>query len=288
MIKRKGVIYTCTTGSYDELIIHKYINPDWDYICFTDSKIIQDKKNIWKIKPLEFNKLDDVRNARWHKTHPHILFPEYEKSIWVDANIDILNNKIFNDVDIVIEKKQKMSIVKHPLLECIYDELEACISLQKDNASIMKKQIDLIKKDRFPEKNGLFDTSIIYREHNNDIVTKIMEDWWWWVENYSRRDQLSLNYVLWKNNYRIYSLSEKSYRNGNDVRFNYGSNHITKEELLLIKKKMEIVIAEKNLEIENILSELKNIKSSKLWKLINFYFEKKEFLNSFFDKKHTK
>jgi hypothetical protein len=38
MIKYKPtkVIYTCISGNYDTLHDNIYVNPDWDYVCFTD------------------------------------------------------------------------------------------------------------------------------------------------------------------------------------------------------------------------------------------------------------
>lgn len=46
---------------------------------------------------------------------------------------------------------------------------------------------------------GLTENNVIYRKHKDPRCIKVMEDWWYMVENYSRRDQLSLFYVLWKN-----------------------------------------------------------------------------------------
>ena len=60
---------------------------------------------------------------------------------------------------------------------------------------VMRRQVDLIRRAGFPAKNGLFESNIMYREHHDDRVIAVMNDWWWWVENYSRRDQLSLPYV---------------------------------------------------------------------------------------------
>lgn len=102
--QNKKVVYTCLTGSYDSLPLHSYLDFDWDYICFTDSPDLLKTKyfGAWQIRPLAFNKLDNTKNARWHKTHPHILFDEYAESIWIDANIAIKNDWIFD----LIEKKK--------------------------------------------------------------------------------------------------------------------------------------------------------------------------------------
>jgi len=235
--KKIGVVYACVTGGYDELINHAYVNPDWDYVCFTNNIGIANIKNsTWKIMPLVFDKLDNVRNNRWHKLHPHCLFPEYKYSLYLDANIDILKSDFFDDINKAIAEKRKLSIAPHPERNCIYDELAACIRLGKDDEAVMKKQVELFRQDGFPEKQGLFENGMMFREHNDKEVVAVMEDWWWWVKNYSRRDQLSLMYVLWKHKMKVLPLSEISYRHSDKVAFDYGKRHVTKEELLVQEK----------------------------------------------------
>jgi len=236
-IKKKAVIYTCITGNYDQLNNHSYINPDWDYCCFTDNLSIKNNNNSsWEIKPLVFDKMDNIHNNRWHKLHPHILFPEHERSVYVDTNINFLSDKIFDDINSAIKESKKISMGIHPSRNCIYDELAACLKFEKDDHEIMNEQIDLIRKDGFPENYGLFENNIIYREHHDKDVIKIMKDWWWWVENYSRRDQLSFTYVLWKNNFKVLPLSDIPYRNSKKISLWHNKNHITKEELIRRKK----------------------------------------------------
>jgi glycosyltransferase involved in cell wall biosynthesis/ubiquinone/menaquinone biosynthesis C-methylase UbiE len=252
MNNKIGVVYTCITGGYDDLINHGFVNPNWDYVCFTDSKELLNNKNLlWQIKPLEFKELDDVRNQRWYKLHPHLLFSQYKKSLWVDANINIIDGSVFGDIEIIESKNGKISIPIHPERNCIYDELKTCLDFGKDNSNLMKDQVSIMEKDRFPRKYGLFETGIIYREHNNKNIIKIMEDWWWWVKNYSRRDQLSLTYVLWKNNFKIDPLSEVSYRKKPGIQFVYNDNHITKEELIFQRNNFKNIISERQKEVEN-------------------------------------
>lgn len=235
--KKSAVVYTCITGNYDQLNNHSYIHPDWDYVCFTDNPSIKSSHNSsWEIKPLAFDKMDNARNNRWHKLHPHILFPEHERSIYVDANINFLSNELFDDIHIATREFRKISLGPHFSRKCVYDELHACLKFEKDDPEIMKKQIDLIRKDGFPENYGLYENNIIYREHHDKDVIKIMNEWWWWVENYSRRDQLSFAYVLWKNNFQITPLSDIPYRKSKKISLWHSSRHVTKEELIRQKK----------------------------------------------------
>ena len=245
---KKGVIYTCITGGYDELFDHTYIDPRWEYICFTDDLTLNNKDNfLWQIKPLFFDELDQIRNQRWHKLHPHILFPKYQRSVWIDANINILKKDIFEDIDRAINKKSKMSMPPHPVRNCIYDEFLACIEYGKDNNNVLVQQLQIIKEDAFPKRQGLYESCIIYREHHDKQVISVMNDWWWFIKNYSRRDQLSLTYVLWKRKINLDRLSNISYRYKNGIEFTYNENHITKEELINQRNRLEE-------EISNILN----------------------------------
>lgn len=271
----KKVIYTCITGDYDDLKNHSFVNNEWDYVCFTDDLKIKNKENsIWEIRQIKYSEMDDVRNQRWHKLHPHVLFPEYEESLWVDANIDIINGGVFDDIEKIKEKNEKIAITKHPARNCLYDELEACLAIHKDNEDLMKRQIELIKKDDFPKDFGLFETNFIYRKHLDEKIIKIMGDWWHWIKNYSRRDQLSLTYVLWKNNFNISSLNDKPY-NGSDLirmRFFQNKNHVTKDELRgeIVYLKDQIVNLNENIknkdfkysELEKMLEEKEQIITS--------------------------
>jgi hypothetical protein len=235
--KNSAVVYTCITGSYDQLNNHTYIHKDFDYVCFTDNPSLKGNHNSsWSIKSLVFDRSDNVRNNRWHKLHPHLLFPEHKRSVYMDANINVLSDGLFADIDSVVKQSGKLSLGPHFRRTCIYDELEACLQFEKDDPAMMRQQIDLMRRDGFPENYGLFENNIIYREHHDKDVIKIMNDWWRWVENYSRRDQLSLMYVLWKNNFPAAPLSATPYRAGNKISLWHSNKHITKEELGLQKQ----------------------------------------------------
>ena len=70
----------------------------------------------------------------------------------------------------------------------------------------------LYREEGFPEHYGLNETNIMYRNHKSDKIISIMEEWWKFIENYSKRDQLSLSYVLWKNNMQLNYLTDTNIR----------------------------------------------------------------------------
>lgn len=207
--KASSVIYTCVTNGYDdirEIACPGYINPDWDYICFTDDAedIAAEHIGIWEIKPLAFNQLDNTRNNRWHKMHPHVLFPEYKESIYIDANIDILSQYIFKATH---EINKPFILPMHPTRTCIYKEFELVLSEFLDDPKKILQARKLISKSRMPNDYGLTENNILYRRHNEPSVISIMSEWWDMIEKYSRRDQLSLAWLLWKNGMHLSDIS---------------------------------------------------------------------------------
>lgn len=254
-MKKNRVVYTCITGEYDCLPEHGYVHPDWDYVCFADGALGRSgHEGIWSIREIEYTLLDDVRNQRWHKLHPHLLFPDHEASLYIDGNVHIQTPEIFDDIDRAIREGRNMSIAPHPDRNCIYDEFIACSNMGKDDESLMKTQIEMIRRDGFPEHYGMFESNIIFRKHHDETVIKIMNAWWWWIRNHSRRDQLSLTYVLWKHGYAPEPLSETSYRGSSGVSFSYSQQHVTKEELVL--------------RIQRLSNKLTDIESSVCWKAV--------------------
>lgn len=211
--KKRGVVYTCITGDYDQFYNHSFHHPEWDYVCFTDNKKLKSENNsLWEIRPLAFDELDKVRNQRWHKLHPHQLFPNHRLSLWVDGNVDIRSGKIFQDIGQAKKNKFKIATGPHPDRDCIYEEHKACAELLKDDFVTMREQIKLLIEDNYPKNWGLSETNILFRQHHHRVVKKVMADWWSWIKEHSFRDQLSFNYVLWKNSLSQNLLTENPYR----------------------------------------------------------------------------
>jgi hypothetical protein len=71
--------------------------------------------------------------------------------------------------------------------------------LKKDDPEIMLNQVNKYKIEGYPVHNGLAACTIILRRHNSPEIVKLGEDWWTEIKNNSKRDQLSFNYVAWKN-----------------------------------------------------------------------------------------
>lgn len=205
--KKNRVMYTTIFGGKDKLMEPRYVSSNFDYICFTDQDF---KSKVWQIKKVTPSHKDPVRAAKIYKILPHKYLSEYEYSIFADGNLEIrgdLNKLIDRHLD-----KKNMATFDHKNLydswDCIYEEARQCTRLTKkgsykDKPELMQKQVDYYRKQGYPECNGLISGMILVRRHNKNDVIKTMEDWWKEIEQWSRRDQLSFNYVVWKNNFKF-------------------------------------------------------------------------------------
>lgn len=225
--RKKIVCYSCCTGGYDNILQHKIVNPNWDYVFFTDDKKLIKQKHVgqWQIKPLVFNKLTNVKNARWHKVNAHILFPEYDASLWLDANLIINSKNVLDKIDSYVKNNTLLAVPLHPERTCIYQEAEKIIDLKIDYPEIVNEEMNFLKDNNYPADNGLHETCIMFRQHNK--IESMLELWWDMIERFSKRDQLSFDYAVWKKKLKV----EPFYPNGRmhhenlDFKFSSGKKH---------------------------------------------------------------
>jgi len=219
---KKYVIYTCITGNYDTLKSHINLN-NFDFVCFTDNTSIT--TNDWIINkiPENIKHLSLVKQQRYIKTHPHEILSDYEYSIWIDGNVDVLS-----DPTNLLDDNFCIEIPVHPQRNCIYKEAIACLKQKKDTKENIDKQIIRYHQEKFPENYGLVQSNIIIRKHNDRDCIKLMNDWWNEIEKGSHRDQLSFNYVCWKNpNIKIKQLSKDTC---NSKYFHWNVKHLSKKQ----------------------------------------------------------
>ena len=101
--------------------------------------------------------------------------------------------------------KNPAAYINDPI-NCVYDEARFLIDRAnhgKENIDpiAVQKQVDTYRSDGYPEKNGLAITMVLLRRHNEPDVIKTMQDWWQELNKHTLRDQLSFNYVAWKNQF---------------------------------------------------------------------------------------
>ena len=195
---KKFAVYTASIGGYDEIHQPLAVDDRFDYIFFSD-EVVADKVGVWQIRKIEYKNADKTRIARYVKTHPEELLPKYKATLWIDASIFITSKFIYDKVIELFDEDVLFASVRHPYRDCIYDEAYMVYGL--DSEDIIFNWCHFLRSINYPRHNGLYESSIVYRLNCSNV--KIVDDEWWnCIQSYSRRDQLSLNYVLWKNQIR--------------------------------------------------------------------------------------
>lgn len=203
----KGCIYCVITGNYDQLAEPQFVNPELDYICFTDSKELT--SSIWKIIQIDeffdIKSLDNVRMARYVKIIGYQFLRGYNYSVYVDGKVHILGNMLN-----YIEKYAKSSSLlccSHYGVHSLYEEVEVVIQKGLDDITIVENQMKKYREEGFPETYQQIDSTCLVRNHFDKKLDEVMKLWWLEVKNGSKRDQLSFTYACWKKEY-TYDISD--------------------------------------------------------------------------------
>jgi hypothetical protein len=197
-----GVVYTAITGGKDVLKTPESRLPGVDYICFTDDPAVN--ADGWETRSLRAGHPDPTRAAKWPKIMPHLHLPEYDWSLWIDANYWIAGDL----TPLVSKHLPKGPFFAFPQYKraCAYEETEQCILQNKDDPVLLRAQSQRYRDLGMPEGLPVPCNSIVLRKHNKPAMIRLMEAWWRELELGSRRDQVSLPYVLWKlpNRFRFF------------------------------------------------------------------------------------
>ena len=211
---KKIVVYSCITEGYDDINEPVYHNSNVEYVLFTDRKITNSN---WIIKniPDKVKKLNSgVLINRYMKMHPYEFFKDYDYAIYIDGNIRSLTD--ISGFVSKINSKSGLAMFKHYARTCIYDERKVCDIYKKGNKKKLKEQVNKYKNEGFPKHFGLLEATIVVSDLKSKKAQEILEKWYQeFISSESLRDQISLPYVLWKNNY---SIDDIGYL-GNNIRF---------------------------------------------------------------------
>lgn len=201
---RKIVVYTCITGNYDNAIKPLYKNDNVDYIIYTNNDKLQHEG--WQKQEIGNDILKLNNNLlinRYIKMHPFELFSKsYDYSIYIDGNVRSVSD--LSQFINYINSKTGLALHRHQVRNCIYMEEKACELYGKGNKEKLRSQVEKYKKEGFPENYGMLECNVIVTDLKNDNALKIFKCWWnEFLNSDSRRDQLSLPYILWKNKIEI-------------------------------------------------------------------------------------
>lgn len=213
--KPKVCIYTAIYGGYEILLAQPEQTIDCDFVCFTDDPDMSGEG--WRvIHKAGEPSLSPRIQAQLPKLMPHDVFataasansiPEhtpdltrYDYTIWIDANA-VIKGETFAEEMLGYLGRYGIAMFEHPYRDCIYDEVEVCLNIPKYQVTPLGKQAARYRSEGYPERRGLLACGVIVRDMRREEVRRVDEAWWGANLPWSTNDQVSLPYVLWKNNY---------------------------------------------------------------------------------------
>jgi len=192
LLGKRIAVYTCITGGFDEFIPSPAIDEDVDYFLFSDSLI----KNAghYQLRSCPYYDPEPRRMARFVKMHPHFFFPDYDFAVWMDANI-ICTKGIQDLIENLINNKQDIGLIAHPIRNSYIEEAQECIRIKADDPSLISNQIDAYS-DLSPSKHALIETNILISDLKSLKICSFFDIWWSQICKFSLRDQISICFAL--------------------------------------------------------------------------------------------
>ena len=171
------VVYTCVTNGYD-VIKKPSTLPSWaDWKGLTEA---------------------DSPDNREPKLLPHKLFPEYDYSLWLDGNIDVIDAAFWDKVASLMDSGCLYAGVKHPSRDDAYEESLRILKNGRETACRLRRTVRFLRSEGLPRHAGLNENNIILRRHNAAEVVAMDELWWSLYRRFSHRDQMTWSYCIWK------------------------------------------------------------------------------------------
>ena len=193
--KPRVVVYTAIIGNVDNLM-QQFWKPDHvRYVCFTDREMLNPPPE-WEIKKVSRTHSDPKRDVAKYKLMPHQYLDGCDLSIWIDGNCQVLP-KGFDEIIAAMGDEHDTMMFKHFSRDCTYKEAEANKELDKDEHAVVNRQMEFYRSEGLKENGGLPECNTIFRKHN-EATLMFGAMWYGQIEQYSKRDQLSVMYAALK------------------------------------------------------------------------------------------
>ncbi|WP_053991860.1 glycosyltransferase domain-containing protein [Mangrovimonas sp. TPBH4] len=195
----KIAVYTALYGDKDVLRAPLNAREDRsiDYFVFSDNPELEVAPYRLELRTPQFQ--DVAKNARYYKIMGDPILEPYDYVIWHDANIQLNETKIKDLIS--LSQPTFLTTFSHPNRDDFYSEAMSCIRVGKDFSLRILKQVLVCFFNGMPAHEGMYATGILVRNYHvkSKIDPKVfMRFWWEQTLKYSRRDQLSLAYSIYK------------------------------------------------------------------------------------------
>lgn len=187
-------VYTAITGAYDDYV-EPPVHDAYDAVLFSDQS--NDPAAVSVQLPESWPRLDDSRRSRFFKAVPNRVLGEYPVTFWIDASIRFWQPLDLHALADRCLRQADIAFFSFPTCDCAYKAAEICQKMRLDDPDLIQRQVDRYRREGFPADLGMVMGGFIFRRNTPDVI-RFNELWWSEIENGTKRDQISLNYALWK------------------------------------------------------------------------------------------
>lgn len=192
------VVYTCYFGR------HEPFNPTSmgsgrgaDRVVFTDDVNLTVPPDI-RVIYVDSYGLPSNRISRRYKLMPHLVFQDYDWSIYVDnrVNLKMSPDRIVADM---ADKSPDaiLGLFAHHQRNCIYQEARSIRRSKPVTLKRLDAQIGEYRAQYMPAESGLYAGTFLVRPRADDRAMMFALRWYEEFMLHSERDQLGLAFLIW-------------------------------------------------------------------------------------------
>ena len=137
--------------------------------------------------------------------------PHPGRSVYLDGNVRAITDltPIFNAFG---ESGADMALYPHYARSSVRAEAEACLQRNKVRyPDRVGAELDLYSNEGFPDNAGLWEGSVIFKNHQSPKLAAAMSEWWELYSRFENRDQFSLPFIIWKHGLTVLNLDTLSH-----------------------------------------------------------------------------
>ena len=131
-------------------------------------------------------------------------------SLYFDANVRPVNS-LYPLFEAFKASGADIGMYRHYARSSVKEEAAACLARKKvDSPEALEEELALYASAGFPDDQGMWEGSVIFRRHSSQRLAEAMNEWWDLYSRFQTRDQFSLPFVIWKYGLRVFDLDEHS------------------------------------------------------------------------------
>lgn len=203
----KVVVYTAVFNDYDILWGPKVRSEGVRFVCFSDRPIV--RTDGWDVVQVDAPN-GHLFSQRFYKLCSHLAFPEADVTLYLDGTFELLVDPL-QLVDRYLSKSD-VALFRHPQRQGVFEELDACARLGKDDPHLLEMIAELYASEGMPASGYLHAGGFILRRHSQQVAA-FNESWYGELVRSGIRDQPALARALWKSGISFETIDGNIWRN---------------------------------------------------------------------------